>query len=189
MSHANFIANMFNIPLQSAGGDSHAYTEQTLYKTLSDLFAYVFLDFDTLTSFALRASALKETKDLGKVVQRVVEKTRHDNFENVMEHLGLHNGVKENILQDFGTHLIKRLSEDGKSVDEVVWTIIPTAAAAVATQAQAVCSRSALSAKGIPANMCTTTALPTPRLLPLRRQRVPLACHSETRQIRLPGSL
>ena len=129
---------MFSIPLQSAGADRHAYTEQTLYKTLANLFAYVFLDFDTMTSFALRAAALKETKELGKIVQRVVEKTRHDNFETVMKHLGLSNGMKQQALQDFGTNLIKRLSEDGKSVDEVVWTIIPTAAAAVATQAQAV---------------------------------------------------
>ena len=44
----------------------------------------------------------------------------------------------ETVLEDFGGHLIERLFEGGKSVDEVVWTIIPTAAAACATQAQGV---------------------------------------------------
>jgi hypothetical protein len=45
----------------------------------------------------------------------------------------------EEFLKEYGNHLISRLFEGGKSIDEVTWTIIPTAAAAVATQAQGVC--------------------------------------------------
>jgi len=41
-------------------------------------------------------------------------------------------------LSSYGTTLIDRMSEGGKSVDEVVWTIIPTAANAVASQGQSV---------------------------------------------------
>ena len=136
ISHANFIAHMFHIPLQSAGGGPQSYTETSLYYTLAQLFAYVFLDFDTTTSFALRASALKETKVLGKIMQGVVEDIKTDRFASIKEVLGV--GSSEQVLRDYGTHLIKRLFEGGKSVDEVVWTIIPTAAAAVATQAQGV---------------------------------------------------
>lgn len=136
ISHANFIAHLFRIPLQSSGGGAHSYTESTLYSALADLFAYVFLDFDTTTSFALRASALKETKALGKVVQGVVEEIRAKSFPILREIL--ETGSTDQVLYDYGTYLIKRLSAGGKSVDEVVWTIIPTAAAAVATQAQGV---------------------------------------------------
>lgn len=41
-------------------------------------------------------------------------------------------------LSSYGTTLIDRMGEGGKSVDEVVWTIIPTAANAVASQGQSV---------------------------------------------------
>ncbi|MCJ1470995.1 hypothetical protein MMC07_009643 [Pseudocyphellaria aurata] len=134
LSHANYIAHMFHIPIQSAGGGPESYTETSLYNALANLFAYVFLDYDTTTSFALRATALRETKALGNVVQDVVERVRTDGFAFVKEALGL--SSSEQVLRDYGKHLIERLSEGGKSIDEVVWTIIPTAAAAVATQAQ-----------------------------------------------------
>ena len=129
---------MFHIPIQSAGGGSKSYTETSLYNTLANLFAYVFLDYDTTTSFALRAKALRDTKALGNIVQDVVERIRSDKLAFVTEALGLTHS-SEKVLRDYGTHLIERLSAGGKSVDEVVWTIIPTAAAAVATQAQGVC--------------------------------------------------
>ncbi|MCJ1472897.1 hypothetical protein MMC13_001546 [Lambiella insularis] len=142
LSHANFIAHMFHIPLQSTGNSRQGYTETSLYNTLAQLFAYVFLDFDPTTSFALRASALQETKALGKIMQDVVKRARYpdfnydriENFFSSKEKIGLSAG--EQTLHDYGTHLIQRLSAGGKSIDEVVWTIIPTAAAAVATQAQ-----------------------------------------------------
>ena len=73
---------------------------------------------------------------LGKIMQGVVEDIKTDRFASIKEVLGV--GSSEQVLRDYGTHLIKRLFEGGKSVDEVVWTIIPTAAAAVATQAQGV---------------------------------------------------
>ena len=44
----------------------------------------------------------------------------------------------EKMLSDYGVRLLQRLFDGGKSVDEVVWTIVPTAAAAVATQGQGV---------------------------------------------------
>lgn len=129
---------MFHIPIQSAGGGPESYTETTLYNTLANLFAYVFLDYDTTTSFALRAAALRDTKALGNIVQDMVERITNDGFAHVKEAFGL--SSSEKVLRDYGTHLVERLSNGGKSVDEVVWTIIPTAAAAVATQAQGVCS-------------------------------------------------
>lgn len=94
------------------------------------------MDYDTTTSFALRAAALRDTKALGNILHDVVERIRTDSFAFVKEAFGL--SSSEQVLRDYGTHLVDRLSVGGKSVDEVVWTIIPTAAAAVATQAQGV---------------------------------------------------
>ncbi|MCJ1396496.1 hypothetical protein MMC18_009386 [Xylographa bjoerkii] len=131
-SHASFIAHLFHIPL---GGGSDSYTETSLHSTLANLFAYVFLDIDPTTSFALRSQALKDTTDLGKTVLNVVQGMRTYQ-ESLKEVTGLE--PQERVLHDYGTHLVKRLFEGGKSVDEVVWTIIPTAAAAVATQAQGI---------------------------------------------------
>lgn len=142
VSHANFIAHMFHIPLQSVGNSGQSYTEAALYYALAQLFAYVFLDFDTTTSFALRASALHETKALEKIMQDVVERVRNSTFNyDRLENFSPLNAIlgrssKEQVLPDYGTHMIQRLFDEGKSIDEVVWTIIPTAAAAVATQAQ-----------------------------------------------------
>jgi hypothetical protein len=45
---------------------------------------------------------------------------------------------RERILTDYGIHLIQRLLKCYNSVDEVVATILPTAAAAVPTMAQGV---------------------------------------------------
>ena len=45
-------------------------------------------------------------------------------------------GTAGQLLEDYGARFLKRLFEGGKSVDEVVSIIIPTAAAAVGTQAQ-----------------------------------------------------
>jgi hypothetical protein len=61
-------------------------------------------------------------------------KTEH--FSSFKHAMGI--TPSETILKDYGTRLVDRLFEGGKSIDEVVWTIIPTAAAAAATQAQGV---------------------------------------------------
>lgn len=126
---------MFNIPLRSGGGSPKNYTENTLYNALATLFAYVFLDFDTRTSFSLRAAALKETKALAAILNDVVKETRGGNFLSLKR---ISEALYEDVLHDYGRHLVERLSEGGNSIDEVVATIIPTAAAAVATQAQGV---------------------------------------------------
>lgn len=138
ISHAKFIAHMFHIPLQSANGSRPGYTDGSLYRALSTLFAYVFLDFDTSTSFALGAAAARETNALRAILKDVVREFREGPY--VLKRItGLFDGDElQDELQDYGKHLIERFSRGGKSVDNVVGAIIPTAAAAVATQAQGV---------------------------------------------------
>lgn len=138
ISHAKFIAHMFHIPLQGANGGRPGYTDGSLYHALSTHFAYVFLDFDTSTSFALGAAAVRETNALRAVLKDLVRELREGPY--VLKRItGLFDGDElQDELQDYGKHLIERFSRGGKSVDNVVAAIIPTAAAAVATQAQGV---------------------------------------------------
>jgi len=106
-----------------------------LYLALSVLFAYVFLDGDPASSFKLREGAKSATDQLAELVKLVCEEVK---VGGVFRSLGalFPMGTAGELLQDYGTRFLTRLFEGGKSVDEVVWTIIPTAAAAVATQAQ-----------------------------------------------------
>ncbi len=83
-------------------------------------------------------NAAKATKRLGEAMNTSVTAVINGHLSSFKGMMGL--GSSEPILSDFGTRLISRLSEGGKTVDEVVWTIIPTAAAAAATQAQGVCA-------------------------------------------------
>lgn len=133
--HANFAGHFFQIPLKSAGGGSDAYTEEELYDALAHLFGYVFLDLDPALSFERGVVANRDSKLLGQRVAEAVSGIQAGRFfifkqrSTRPEHKGL---------RDFGARLVERLSEGGKSADEVTWTLIPTAAAAVATQAQGV---------------------------------------------------
>lgn len=135
LSHANFIAQLFHIPLKTADNPTCDFSDRELYDALAVLFAYVFLDIDTASSFGLRTAASEATKNVGAVVRRVCTAAKLDKFSSLKEMFGVES---HGILTEYGAHLIKRLLDGGKSVDEVVWTIIPTMAAAVATQAQGV---------------------------------------------------
>ncbi|KIW99798.1 uncharacterized protein Z518_10726 [Rhinocladiella mackenziei CBS 650.93] len=134
-SHAIFVARMFHLPLKKRGDLNPVGVEvDQLYLALSILFAYVFLDLDTASSFKLRASAKEATDQLAKLVKIVCEAVQVDGIFRIRDLFPV--GTAGQLLEDYGTSFLRRLFEGGKSVDEIVWTIIPTAAAAVATQAQ-----------------------------------------------------
>ncbi|KIW18357.1 hypothetical protein PV08_02645 [Exophiala spinifera] len=134
-SHAIFVARMFHLPLKKHGDLNPAAVEvDQLYLALSVLFAYVFLDGDTASSFKLRVSAKTATDQLAKLIKLVCEAVKVGGFFRLGELFPT--STAGQLLEDYGIRFLKRLFEGGKTVDEVVWTIIPTAAAAVATQAQ-----------------------------------------------------
>lgn len=138
LAHAIFAGHFFRIPLKYCGGGEESFTEEELYEALASIFAYVFLDLDTATSFQHSVNATKATKKLGDAMTPSVTAAKNEHFSNFRHMMGI--TPTEDILKEFGTRLIDRLFEGGKSIDEVVWTIIPTAAAAAATQAQGVSS-------------------------------------------------
>jgi hypothetical protein len=134
-SHAIFVARMFHLPLKQHGDLNPIGIEvDQLYLALAVLFAYVFLDGDTASSFKLRSSAKTATDGVAQLVKIVCTAVAAGGMFPISDLF--RTGKAGQLLADYGVNFLKRLFEGGKSVDEVVWTIIPTAAAAVATQAQ-----------------------------------------------------
>lgn len=140
-SHTIFIAKMFHIPLKTPESWIPDVTVNQLFEILGALFAYVFLDGDPASSMYLRDAAKDATEKLGKLVSLVCHAVK---VGNVLMPLDLgdlfgkrrQNKSTQELLGDYGVKMIRRLLKGGKTVDEVVWTIIPTAAAGVATQTQ-----------------------------------------------------
>lgn len=134
-AHAIFNAKVFHIPLRSPNDvNPIGATVEQLYLAMSVMFAYVFLDLDTARSFKLRLGAKATGAQMAELIGIVCQAVRADSYLHVSDLFRL--GHTGKLLGDFGTRLIRRMFEGGKSVQEVVWTIIPTVAASVATQAQ-----------------------------------------------------
>lgn len=134
-AHAIFNAKMFHIPLRSPEDvNPIGVTVDQLYLAMSVMFAYVFLDLDTARSFKLRLGAKGSGEQIAKLLRIVLEAVRADSYLHVSDLFRMGHAGK--LLADFGSRLLRRFFEGGKSIDEVVWTIIPTAAASIATQAQ-----------------------------------------------------
>lgn len=134
-SHAVFVAQMFSLPLKSPNSLNPAAVEvDQLYLAFSVLFAYVFLDADTARSFKLRAGAKTAGDQLSKLIKLVCTEVQVGSYIHLNGLFSL--GQSGKLLREYGIKLIERMFEGGKSIDEVVAAILPTAAAAVATQAQ-----------------------------------------------------
>lgn len=123
------------------------------------------MDLDTATSFQHGANAEKQTKRLGEVTKASVTAVKNERFSVFKHMIGL--GSSEAFLTEYGTRLIDRLFEGGKSIDEVVWTITPTAAAAAVPQAQGVCARYVTLKTPRLLTTTTTTVGSTHRLVPI----------------------
>lgn len=134
-SHSLFVSELFNIPVDDSGDGA---STKDFYLAFALLFAYVFLDGDTAKSFGLREAAKKATAKIRIGLRLVVEAVVARNalpFANIFSH-----SSSAKLLSGYGRHMIERIKNGGKnrkSVDDVIGEILPTAAAAVATQAQA----------------------------------------------------
>jgi len=165
--HANFAGHFFDIPLKGTSSLPGAYTNQELYDALAHLFGYVFLDLDTAKSFKSRVVGVRDVKRMSTLMQAAVTEAKSQHFTTIKHILGF----KQPLLTEYGDSLVRRLSGFGKGVDEVVWTVIPTAAAACATQAQGV---SRIDEDEMMAVLILSVG-PTDRSLPLGQILPPLA--------------
>ncbi|KAL5001260.1 heme peroxidase [Aspergillus recurvatus] len=154
--HAYFCSEFFDIPLKhkdghigNGSGNKHssttdAYTPKELAEALFAQFAYVFLDIDPVQSRKNRVVAYRETQRMGNIMTQIVSATSESGYGLASASGYLFSrpsrifGGKSSSdlsMDGYGPQLVKRLREGGRSVEEVVWMIIPTAAAACATQA------------------------------------------------------
>ncbi|GIC94665.1 peroxidase/cytochrome P450 family protein [Aspergillus udagawae] len=133
LAHAHFCSQFFSIPLLDYKDLSpEAYSPRELSDALALLFGYVFLDLEPTDSLKIRIAAATEAQRMGAIMAKSVSNARDSFVRRFMQALGR----SEAGAASYGPQLVNRLLREGKSVDEVVWTIIPTAAAACATQAQ-----------------------------------------------------
>lgn len=114
------------------------HTDAELHAALADLFRHVFLDLDEAKSAKHRAVANREAKRLGQAMKAAAEGAKGQRFAGIRSMFGM--GKSESPLEEYGRQLVGRLLGVSKDVDEAVWAIIPTAAAACVTQAQGVIS-------------------------------------------------
>ncbi|KAL4739296.1 heme peroxidase [Aspergillus similis] len=156
LAHAYFCSEFFDIPLKpkdshngNSSGNKHspttdAYTAKELAEALFAQFAYVFLDIDPVQSRKNRVVAYRDTQRMGDIMTQIVSATSESGYGLASASGYLFSrpswifGEKNSSdlsMNGYGPQLVKRLKEGGRSVEEVVWMIIPTAAAACATQA------------------------------------------------------
>ncbi|ETS85989.1 hypothetical protein PFICI_04014 [Pestalotiopsis fici W106-1] len=147
-AHAEFAGRFFGIPMRPEGSEPtvhpslpHAYTPSELYEVLAKLFQYVFLDLDSAKSYKNLVVAGRETVQLGETVRRVVQGIKGG--EGLLVQLfgmvlGKNGSGDVHSLEHFGRDLIRRLMEQGhgRDINEVVWALVPTVAAACVPQVQ-----------------------------------------------------
>jgi hypothetical protein len=134
MVHVNFVSQLFNLPLKTEDHPRHPFTEKQLYDILALLFGYVFLDKDEVKSFKIRKVGKDACDALAALVKLNVKEISLGGWVKKLA-----DGIKKDgFLDSYGNTLIRRLLDAGMSFDEVVWIIMPTAAAATANQGQQV---------------------------------------------------
>lgn len=133
--NVRFQACLISLPIKTDETPRGIYTEQELYLLLTVIFSAIFFDADIANGLKLNTTARELMQQLGSLVQLNAESVaKVGPLADLVARLG---GAKSanSTLSQFGNHLIERLMEKGKSIEEVVWnSIMPLAAAAVANQ-------------------------------------------------------
>ncbi|OJD23672.1 hypothetical protein ACJ73_04972, partial [Blastomyces percursus] len=133
IAQVHFAASVFSLPLKTADNPRGIYTEAELYMIMALVFTCIFFDADPAKSFPLRQRARNVTQQLGAIVMLNVQLIKQTGFlTSVAERL-----YGNDILMEYGVHMIRRLLDTGLPLEEIVWThMLPTAGGMVANQAQ-----------------------------------------------------
>ncbi|CZR65226.1 related to Linoleate diol synthase [Phialocephala subalpina] len=139
LANTRFVSALYNLPLKNKENPHGIYTEQEMYMVLLTAFSAIFFDADIAQSFKLRNIARELAQQLGQLVManaEVVSKTSYVSGFFSRFSKPIKPSTKPSLLS-YGNHMIRRLLEKGKSVEESVWgTIMPMTATVVATQTQ-----------------------------------------------------
>jgi hypothetical protein len=133
-SHAIVTAHIFRIPLDNQGGE---LTPTELYEAMATVFQYTFLDIDTAKTLAVKAAAKLAVKKLAAAVTKSCTEVSNGDL-SFLESIFMRPDKGDAALPGYGTKLVQRLFDADMSLDEVIWTIIPTAAAAAPIQSQGI---------------------------------------------------
>ncbi|EDN03804.1 hypothetical protein HCAG_01669 [Histoplasma mississippiense (nom. inval.)] len=133
IAQVHFAVAVFGLPLKTGDNPRGIYTESELYMIMALVFACIFFDADPAKSFPLRQRARKVTQQLGDIVLLNVQLIKQTGFlSNMVERL-----YGNNMLTEYGVHMIRRLLDSGLPPEQIVWThMLPTAGGMVANQAQ-----------------------------------------------------
>ena len=134
MVHVHFVSQLYNLPLKTEDTPFHPFTEKQMYDILALLFGYVFLDRDEVQSFKIRKISAEACGALSSLVTFNVKEISLGGWVKKLA-----DGIKKDgFLDSYGNAFIRRLLDDGMSIEEIVWIILPTAAAGTANQGQQV---------------------------------------------------
>jgi linoleate 10R-lipoxygenase len=122
------------LPLKTKENPRGVFTEHELYTAISVTFMLIFFDIEPTKSFPLRTAARKLALILGKLMTLHVDTVIATSFAgSLVDHFR----ENDNALRDYGIHMIRRLTETGMKVPEIVYShILPTAGGMVPTQGQ-----------------------------------------------------
>jgi hypothetical protein len=138
-SHAIVTAHIWGIPLKSSQNEEGVgLTPTKLYEAMANVFWYTFLDIDAAQTLAVKAEAVRATAALAAAV--TASCTSVQNGEHIPSLLSklLYLNKQDPTLSEYGPALIRRLFAQGLTLEEVIWTIVPTSAAAAPIQTQAI---------------------------------------------------
>ncbi|KAH7303488.1 linoleate diol synthase [Stachybotrys elegans] len=141
--NTRFVAAFFGLPIKTEETSPHGiYSDYELYMLLTVMFMTVFFDSDPANSFKMHTTAKELALQLEKLVQIEAEvDARAGWVADVAARLGFGGSDKPSDTKDkdgrawpglpsYGRHLISRMMEKGKSIEEcVAGTVMPISAA------------------------------------------------------------
>jgi linoleate 8R-lipoxygenase/9,12-octadecadienoate 8-hydroperoxide 8R-isomerase/linoleate 8R-lipoxygenase/9,12-octadecadienoate 8-hydroperoxide 8S-isomerase len=141
--NTRFIAAFFGMPIKTAETPHGIFTEFELYNLLTAMFASVFFDSDPANSFKLKTTARKLALQLEKILVLETEANSKAGWvSDVAARIGFggspqkdgsvtdEHGREWPNLPSYGKHLVSRMMEKGKTIEEcVAGTVVPMSAA------------------------------------------------------------
>jgi hypothetical protein len=138
-SHAIATANIWAIPLKERESDPGAgMTPARLHEAMEHVFRYGFLDIDAAKTLAIQKAAHGATAAMAAAVAQACAQVEGSTLSFLTSFVSQIYGSDANELPDYGKNMIQRLLDAGMSVDEVIWTVVPTAAATAPVQTLAI---------------------------------------------------
>ncbi|KAK2858498.1 hypothetical protein FQN49_004674 [Arthroderma sp. PD_2] len=134
IAHVHFCAAVFSLPLKTEENPRGVYTEKELYQVMALVFTCIFYNTNSSKTFALNETAREKTQKLGRLVMTNVELISRTGFlAPLIDRIDRH----DNVLADYGIHMIERLLDTGIPAQDIIWThVLPTAGGMVANQGQ-----------------------------------------------------